>query len=204
MKGVSEVTGIAAPLLRDNVDTDAVIPSREMRSTGKSGFADGLFAGWRYTQPGGRTPDPDFVLNQPGYANAKILLAGANFGSGSSREHAVWALKEYGFGAIIAASFAPIFRNNCIRNGLVPAVLPPEAIAEIARSAEPVTVDVRQGEVALADGQSWPFPLDEEARSMLLEGLDAIDLTMRHAADIKAWQARDREARPWIYFGGQP
>jgi 3-isopropylmalate/(R)-2-methylmalate dehydratase small subunit len=204
MKGVSEVTGIAAPLLRDNVDTDAVIPSREMRSTGKSGFADGLFAGWRYTQPGGRTPDPDFVLNQPGYANAKILLAGANFGSGSSREHAVWALKEYGFGAIIAASFAPIFRNNCIRNGLVPAVLPPEAIAEIARSAEPVTVDVRHGQVALADGQSWPFPLDEEARSMLLEGLDAIDLTMRHAADIKAWQARDREARPWIYFGGQP
>lgn len=204
MKGVSEVTGIAAPLLRDNVDTDAVIPSREMRSTGKSGFADGLFAGWRYTRPGGRTPNPDFVLNQPGYANAKILLAGANFGSGSSREHAVWALKEYGFGAIIAASFAPIFRNNCIRNGLVPAVLPPEAIAEIARSAEPVTVDVRQGQVALADGRSWPFPLDEEARAMLLEGIDAIDLTMKHAADITAWQARDREARPWIYFGGQP
>jgi len=204
MKGVSEVTGIAAPLLRDNVDTDAVIPSREMRSTGKSGFADGLFAGWRYTRPGGRTPNPDFVLNHPGYANAKILLAGANFGSGSSREHAVWALKEYGFGAIIAASFAPIFRNNCIRNGLVPAVLPPEAIAEIARSAEPVTVDVRHGQVALADGLSWPFPLDEEARSMLLEGLDAIDLTMKYAADIKAWQARDREARPWIYFGGQP
>lgn len=201
MKGVREITGVAAPLLRDNVDTDAIIPSREMKSTGKTGFADGLFAGWRYTQPGGRTPDPDFVLNRPEYEGARILLAGANFGSGSSREHAVWALKEYGIGAIVAASFAPIFRNNCIRNFVVPAELPRKAIEEIAASALPVTVSVEAEIVALADGRSWPFALDEEARTMLLEGLDAIDLTLKHADAIAAWRQHDRVVRPWVYLG---
>jgi 3-isopropylmalate/(R)-2-methylmalate dehydratase small subunit len=111
---------VAAPLLRDNVDTDAIIPSREMKSTGKTGLADGLFSGWRYLEPGSRTPRPSFVLNQPAYAAARILIAGKNFGSGSSREHAVWALAEYGIRAIVAASFAPIFFGNCFATASSP------------------------------------------------------------------------------------
>ncbi|MDZ4374483.1 MAG: 3-isopropylmalate dehydratase small subunit, partial [Phenylobacterium sp.] len=114
------VTAVAAPLLRANVDTDAIIPSREMRTVSKTGLADGLFAGWRYTEVGGREPNPAFALNQPAYADAAILLGGPNFGCGSSREHAVWALHEFGFRAVIAPSFSPIFQNNCVRNGIAP------------------------------------------------------------------------------------
>ena len=128
------LTAVAAPLLRANVDTDAIIPSREMKSVSKTGLAAGLFAGWRYTQIGGREPDPDFVLNQPAYAGAQVLLAGENFGCGSSREHAVWALLEFGIRAIIAPSFAPIFRMNCVRNGILPVCLPAATIAALAES----------------------------------------------------------------------
>lgn len=202
MNGIRSVTSRPAPLLRDNIDTDAIIPSREMKSTGKTGFADGLFAAWRYQEPGGRTPNPDFVLNQPAYRDTQILLAGHNFGSGSSREHAVWALKEFGIRAVIAESFAPIFRNNCIRNGVVPAAVDRGAIAEIAAAAAPVTIDVETLNVSLSDGRKWPFDLDQEARTVLLEGLDAIDLTLKLQPEISAWQARDRAARPWIYLGG--
>ena len=191
----------AAPLLRDNVDTDAIIPSREMKGTGKTGLADGLFAAWRYTSAGGRDPDPAFVLNQPAYADAQILLSGANFGCGSSREHAVWALAEYGIRAVIAPSFAPIFAGNCMRNGIVTAPIPAEAVAEIAADGGPVTVDLPAQTVSLADGRSWPFAIGGEAKAMLLEGLDAIDLTFKHKAAIAAFQAADRKARPWIYFG---
>jgi 3-isopropylmalate/(R)-2-methylmalate dehydratase small subunit len=204
---VRTVTGIAAPLLRDNVDTDAIIPSREMKSIGKTGFADGLFAYWRYTEPGGRVPRPDFVLNRPEYAGAAILLGGANFGSGSSREHAVWALREFGIQAVVAAGFAPIFFGNCIRNGVVPAALAKEDVVEIAAAvaADPraclVTVSVAGRCVRLPDGRTFPFPLDDEARTMLMEGLDAIDLTLRDGDAIAAFHARDRIARPWIYAG---
>ena len=118
MTPFTPLTSIAAPLIRDNIDTDTIIPSREMKTTGKTGLADGLFAPWRYLDATTRTPNPDFVLNDPDYAEAQILLGGANFGCGSSREHAVWALAEYGIRCVIAESFAPIFRNNCIRNGL--------------------------------------------------------------------------------------
>jgi len=201
MKGVREVTGLAAPLLRDNVDTDAIIPSREMKSTGKTGFADGLFASWRYLDAASRTPNPEFVLNKRAYQGASILLAGANFGSGSSREHAVWALKEYGICAIVTESFAPIFRNNCIRNFIIPAALSREAVEEIATAAARVTVSVEAKTVNLPDGRSWSFLLDDEAQAMLLEGLDAIDLTLKLSGEIAAFQARDRAARPWIYLG---
>jgi 3-isopropylmalate/(R)-2-methylmalate dehydratase small subunit len=193
----TRLTAIAAPLLRDNVDTDAIIPSREMKSTGKTGLADGLFAGWRYSE--GRAPNPDFVLNQPAYAGAQILAAGRNFGSGSSREHAVWALKEYGIRAILAVSFAPIFFGNCIRNGLLPAAVPEEAVAKIA--GKPVTVDLEAQIVSLPVGPSWTFPIGSEAKAMLLEGLDAIDLTLKHRDRIAAFVAADRKARPWIYLG---
>ena len=120
MTPFTTLTSIAVPLMRDNIDTDAIIPSREMKTVGKTGLADGLFAGWRYTEVGGRAPEPGFVLNDPAYAGAAILLGGANFGCGSRREHAAWALAEYGFRAVIAPSFNPIFRGNCVRNGIVP------------------------------------------------------------------------------------
>jgi len=204
---VTRLTAVAAPLLRDNVDTDAIIPSREMKSTGKTGLADGLFAGWRYTEPGARVERPDFVLNQPAYRGARILVGGANFGSGSSREHAVWALAEFGIGAIIAPSFAPIFYGNCIRNGIVPAVLPMADVVELASAvtSDPavnlVTVDVGVQIVSLEDGRRWRFPLDGEAKAMLMEGLDAIDLTLKFGAEISAFQARDQGLRPWVYLG---
>lgn len=201
MTPFTSLTATAAPLLRDNIDTDAIIPSREMKGTGKTGLADGLFAAWRYLGPSGRNPDPAFVLNQPPFADAQMLLSGANFGCGSSREHAVWALAEYGIRAVIAPSFAPIFAGNCMRNGIVPAPLPAEAIAEIAADGGPVTIDLATQTVSLADGRSWPFAIGGEAKAMLLEGLDAIDLTFKHKAAIAAFQATDRVARPWIYFG---
>ncbi|RYY27070.1 MAG: 3-isopropylmalate dehydratase small subunit [Sphingomonadales bacterium] len=201
MTPFTTLTAIAAPMLRDNIDTDAIIPSREMRGTGKTGLADGLFAAWRYLGANGRYPDPAFVLNQPAFADAQMLLAGSNFGCGSSREHAVWALAEYGIRAVIAPSFAPIFAGNCMRNGIVPAPLPADAIAEIAADGGPVTVDLAAQTVSLADGRSWPFAIGGEAKAMLLEGLDAIDLTFKHKAEIAAFQAADRSARPWIYFG---
>lgn len=194
------VTTLPLPLLRDNVDTDQIIPSREMTSTGKTGLADGLFAGWRYLGTSGRTPDPAFGLNDPRFAPSTVILAGRNFGCGSSREHAVWALAEYGFRAVIAESFAPIFAGNCIRNGIVPVVLPGAAISAIAAAGLPLTVDLAAQEVRLEGGATWPFAIDAEAKAMLAHGLDAIDLTLRHAAAIAAWQQRDRAERPWIYL----
>ena len=140
MEPFTDLTAVAAPLIRANVDTDAIIPSREMKSVSKSGLADGLFAGWRYREIGGRDPDPAFVLNRPEYAGARILLGGENFGCGSSREHAVWALVEFGIRAIVAPSFSPIFYGKCVRNGLLPIRLPAEVIATLAADvAEPKT-----------------------------------------------------------------
>ena len=199
MKPFRKLTAIAAPFIRDNVDTDQIIPSREMKTVGRSGLADGLFAGLRYTAVGGREPNPDFVLNDPRHKAAEILLAGANFGCGSSREHAAWALAEYGFRAVIAPSFNPIFRGNCVRNGIVPVELPADAIRVIATSEAPVTVDLEQLIVRLADGLGFPFRIENEAREMLLDGLDAIELTLRRRDEIAAFTAKDRAARPWAY-----
>ena len=195
------LTSLPMPLIRDNIDTDQIIPSREMKSTGKTGLSDGLFAGWRYREIGGRDPNPDFVINDPAYTESGIILGGVNFGSGSSREHAVWALAEYGFRAIIAPSFAPIFAGNCVRNGILPAVLDATAIATIEQSSTPVTIDLKDQTISMASGQCWPFAIEAEAKSMLLEGLDAIDLSLKMGDDIAAWQQADRLARPWIYLG---
>ncbi len=197
------LTSIAAPLVRDNVDTDAIIPSREMKSVSKKGLADGLFAGWRYTAVGGREPDPAFVLNQPAFAGAQILLGGANFGCGSSREHAAWALAEYGFRVIVATSFNPIFRGNCIRNGIVPVELDAATIAELAQLSEAgaaITVDL-EAQVVSAGDRRWTFAIEDEARQMLLAGLDAIDLTLQRAEQIRAFTERDRATRGWAYLG---
>lgn len=187
------LTSIVADITRDNVDTDSIIPSREMKSTGKTGLKDGLFAPWRYLEADARTPNPEFVLNQPHYAGAQIISSGTNFGCGSSREHAVWALAEFGIRCVIAESFAPIFHGNCIRNGVLPVVLDSAVIRTLIGRI--VTVDLAAQTV---DGH--PFDIDAEAKSMLLEGLDAIDLTMKHADAISAFHARDRMARPWVYL----
>lgn len=191
------LTGIAAPLLSDNIDTDTIIPSREMRSTGRTGLADGLFAPWRYSDADTRRENPAFALNQPEYRGAAILAAGSNFGCGSSREHAVWALAEYGVRAIIAASFAPIFRSNCIRNFILPITLDRAAIEAIA--GREVTIDLAACALTCGD-ESYPFTLEAEAHDMLTHGLDAIDLTLQHAAAIEAWTLADRSARPWAYL----
>jgi 3-isopropylmalate/(R)-2-methylmalate dehydratase small subunit len=197
MTPFTTLTGVAAPLLRDNVDTDTIIPSREMRSTGRTGLADGLFAPWRYSNADQRIADPDFVLNQSAYAQAPILAVGSNFGCGSSREHAVWALAEWGVRAIIGESFAPIFQQNCVRNGLLPVVLDKSAIA--ALSGKSVTIDLAAQTVRCGESV-WSFAIDAEAQTMLLEGLDAIDLTLKSLPLIESWTAADRASRPWAYL----
>lgn len=200
------ITAIAAPLLRINIDTDAIIPSREMKTVGKTGLAAGLFANWRYLAPGSRDEDPGFVLNREPYRQARILLAGANFGCGSSREHAVWALHEWGIRAIIAPSFGAIFAGNCVRNGILPVALDSALVADLARQVEAdparclLTVDLVDCEVIAPDGARHAFVIAAADREMLLEGLDGIALTMKRDAGILAFQARDRLRRPWIYL----
>lgn len=206
MRPFTTLTAIAAPLIRDNVDTDAIIPSREMQSVSKTGLAAGLFAGWRYDPVGSRELSPDFILNDPRFAAAQILLTGANFGCGSSREHAAWALAEYGFRAVVASSFNPIFRSNCVNNGIVPVELEAGAIAAIAASLgdrpgdHPVTVDLDACRIATAGGAHWSFAIDAEARAMLLGGMDAIELTLTRRDSIAAKREVDRVERPWIYL----
>ena len=195
--------GVAAPILRVNVDTDAIIPSREMKTVTKRGLSGGLFAGWRYLMPGTREPNPDFVLNQPGYAGASILLSGANFGCGSSREHAVWALAEYGIRCIIAPSFGTIFHNNCLRNGLLPVQLDDASIVRLATQIRPdpqsrsLTIDLIRGVLFLPGSDEQAFEVAPAHRRMLLEGLDPIGLTLEHADAIAAHIERDATARPW-------
>jgi 3-isopropylmalate/(R)-2-methylmalate dehydratase small subunit len=199
MQPFDKITSVAVPLIRDNIDTDAIIPSREMTSVAKTGLAEGLFAGWRYLTVGGRDPDRDFVLNRAEYAGAAILLGGANFGCGSSREHAAWALAEYGIRAIVAPSFNPIFRGNCVRNGILPIELDPVPLSE---AAQPLTVALADQTLIDAAGMRWSFEIDPEAKAMLLGGLDAIDLTLAHRAAIAAFRDADRVQRPWVYLSG--
>ena len=197
MKAFTPLTSVAVPLLRDNVDTDSIIPSREMRSTGKSGLAAGLFAPWRYSAVDMRVPDPDFALNDSRAKGAQLLLAGKNFGCGSSREHAVWALAEWGIRVVIAQSFAPIFKGNCLRNGVLAVELDRAAIASLAwREA---TVDLAAQELRSA-GTVHQFTIDTEAKIMLLEGLDAVALTLKSLPKIDAWTKADRTKRPWVYL----
>lgn len=199
--------GVAAPLLRINVDTDAIIPSREMKRVSKTGLGEGLFAGWRYTEVGGREPDPAFVLNQPEYAGASILLAGVNFGCGSSREHAVWALKEFGIRAVVAPSFGAIFYNNCVRNGLLPVELPEhavQALADVSRGGAQLLVDLQRCRVESPTGEAYTFTIQPALREMLLEGLDPVALTLKLQPRIEAFQAADRAQRPWVYLEPGP
>ncbi|MFZ4690844.1 MAG: 3-isopropylmalate dehydratase small subunit [Polymorphobacter sp.] len=191
------LVSVAAPLIEDNIDTDIIIPSREMKTTGKTGLAAGLFAGRRYTA--GRSENPDFVLNQPRFRGAAILLAGDNFGCGSSREHAVWALVEHGIRAVIAPSFSPIFAGNAVRGGLLPLVLAKADVAALAAADAPLAIDL-PGQTVTAGALRYGFAIDAEAKAMLIGGLDAIDLTLQSADLIAEWQARNRTARPWVYL----
>jgi 3-isopropylmalate/(R)-2-methylmalate dehydratase small subunit len=186
-------TGVAAPLDRPNVDTDQIIPKQFLKRIERTGFGEFLFYDWRYTAEG--RPDPSFVLNEPRYRGASVLLAGRNFGCGSSREHAPWALADYGFRAVIAPSFADIFSNNCTKNGIVPVALSDELVAGLMRRSGDtegyrLTVDLERREVRDESGFRAPFEFDEFRRYCLLEGLDDIGLTLRHESDITAYERR--------------
>ena len=206
MDKFTELSAIAAPLLRINVDTDAIIPSREMKRVSKQGLGEGLFAGWRYTEPGGRDENPEFILNKAPYRDAQILLSGDNFGCGSSREHAVWALAEWGIRCIIAPSFGAIFYGNCVRNGILPVVLPEATVGAFAESVESapadttITVSLIDCTVTGPSGDTHTFDIAPADREMLLEGLDAIAVTMKHDDEILAFRAKDRLRRPWVYL----
>jgi 3-isopropylmalate/(R)-2-methylmalate dehydratase small subunit len=186
-------TGLVAPLDRANVDTDQIIPKQFLKRVARTGFGEFLFHDWRYGDDG--RPRPSFVLNEPRYKGASILVAGRNFGCGSSREHAPWALLEYGFRAIVAPSFADIFANNCTKNGVLPVALSDEEVAELIRRAEvregyELTVDLETRVVRDASGFEAAFDVDEFRRQCLLEGLDDIGLTLRHESSISEYESR--------------
>ncbi len=194
MDAFTTLTGIAAPLDRPNVDTDQIIPKQFLKRIERTGFGKFLFYDWRY-EDDGTTPNPDFELNQPRYQGATILIAGKNFGCGSSREHAPWALDDYGFRAIIAPSYADIFYNNCFKNGMLPVTLPEETVAQLMEIAQAtpsyqLTVDLETQTISDAQGLSIPFEVDAFRRHLLLNGLDDIGLTLQHTDAITAYEAQ--------------
>jgi 3-isopropylmalate/(R)-2-methylmalate dehydratase small subunit len=189
------LTGIAAPLLRANIDTDLIIPKQFLTTLVRSGLGRHLFDEARYDSEGRERPD--FILNQAPYRKASILLVGPNFGCGSSREHAPWALKDFGIRAILAPSFADIFYTNCFANGLLPVQLPMEAIEMLATVTGPLTVDLPAQQVR-GGGHTFPFDLEPARKAVLLEGLDEIKRTEANLADITAYEARRRSEAPWL------
>jgi len=198
MEPFTTLTGIVAPLDRVNVDTDQIIPKQFLKRIERTGFGPFAFFDWRYLPDG--SPNPEFELNHPAYQGATILVTGRNFGCGSSREHAPWALREYGFRALIAPSFADIFYNNCIQNGMLPVVLPEEQVQELIRRAKAApgyqaTVDLVTQTVSDAQGFSASFTIDPFVRERLLNGLDDIGMTLTHEAEIAAFEAR---RPPWL------
>ncbi|MET0520192.1 MAG: 3-isopropylmalate dehydratase small subunit [Burkholderiaceae bacterium] len=202
--------GLVAPMDRDNVDTDAIIPKQFLKSIKRSGFGPNLFDEWRYLDhgepgqdPATRKPNPDFVLNQPRYQGASVLIARSNFGCGSSREHAPWALEQYGFRAIIAPSFADIFFNNCFKNGVLPIVLPQAQVARLfdevfAFPGYQLSIDLPRQVVVKPDGEELPFEVQAFRKFCLLGGFDDIGLTLRHADKIKAFEAERIASKPWL------
>jgi 3-isopropylmalate/(R)-2-methylmalate dehydratase small subunit len=202
--------GLVAPMDRDNVDTDAIIPKQFLKSIKRTGFGENLFDEWRYLDAGfpgqdptTRRPNPDFVLNQPRYRGASILLARDNFGCGSSREHAPWALEQYGFRALIAPSFADIFFNNCFKNGLLPIVLTASQVQRLfddvaAFPGFELTIDLEQQIVVRPDGEALPFEVQAFRKYCLLGGFDDIGLTLRHADKIRSFEAERITRMPWL------
>jgi 3-isopropylmalate/(R)-2-methylmalate dehydratase small subunit len=194
MDTFTKLTGVVAPIDRINIDTDQIIPAVFLKSIERSGFEDALFASWRYEEDG--SPNPDFVLNKPAYKNANVLVAGPNFGCGSSREHAPWALRDYGIKCIISTSFADIFYNNCFKNGVLPLVLPPEQVREIMDKAESnpgveLNVDlVTQRVWDDSEEISISFEIDAARKDALVNGLDDIGLTLRMEKDIGDYESK--------------
>ena len=211
MRKFETLTGLVVPLDRPNVDTDAIIPKQYLKSIRRTGFGVNLFDDWRYLDPGEpgmdhspRRPNPDFVLNASRYKGASILLARKNFGCGSSREHAVWALDDYGIRVVIAPSFADIFFNNSFKSGLLPIVLPEEVVdalfrETLATEGYRLTVDLAAQTVTTPGGAVYRFDVDSFRKHCLLEGLDDIGLTLQHADEIRAYEARRRQEAPWLF-----
>jgi 3-isopropylmalate/(R)-2-methylmalate dehydratase small subunit len=211
VKAFNVETGIVLPLDRVNVDTDQIIPKQFLKSIRRTGFGDNLFDGWRFLDEGemGKTPNEreinhDFILNDPRYQEARFLLARENFGCGSSREHAVWALMEYGFRAVIAPSFADIFLSNCFKNGLLPIVLNEDLIDELFRlssgeAALSLTVDLPQETISLPDGTEVRFSIDPNRKTSLVNGLDDIGMTLAHQTDIETFERSHRQKMPWLF-----
>ena len=210
MKKFTLLKGLVAPMDRENVDTDAIIPKQFLKSIRKTGFGPNLFDEWRYLDPGypgqdpaSRKPNPDFVLNQPRYQGASILLARKNFGCGSSREHAPWALDQFGFRAIIAPSYADIFFNNSFKNGLLPIVLNETQVAQLFDEAAAfpgyaLTIDLERQAIVKPDGVELAFDIQPFRKYCLLHGLDDIGLTLRHADRIRAFETQRLAQKPWL------
>ncbi len=210
MQKFSVHQGLVAPMDRENVDTDAIIPKQFLKSIRKTGFGPNLFDEWRYLDVGRpgqpqseRKPNPDFVLNQPRYQGASILLARKNFGCGSSREHAPWAIDQYGFRAVIAPSFADIFFNNCFKNGLLPIVLPETTVDQLFNEVQAfpgyqLTIDLERQVIVRPQGEEIPFEVQAFRKYCLLNGLDDIGLTLRHADKIKTFEAQRLAQKPWL------
>ena len=202
--------GLVAPMDRENVDTDAIIPKQFLKSIRKTGFGPNLFDEWRYLDKGEpgeditkRKPNPDFVLNQPRYAGASILLARKNFGCGSSREHAPWAIEQYGFRALIAPSYADIFFNNCFKNGILPIVLPDAQVAQLfdevaAFPGYELTIDLERQVIVKAQGEEMPFDVQAFRKYCLINGLDDIGLTLRYKDKIAAFESERLAKKPWL------
>ncbi|HET9122415.1 MAG TPA: 3-isopropylmalate dehydratase small subunit [Acidiferrobacteraceae bacterium] len=212
MQAFTRLTGVVAPLDRANVDTDAIIPKQFLKSVERTGFGPNLFDEWRYMEPatagGPRRERPEFVLNQPPYRQAPILLARSNFGCGSSREHAPWALLDFGIRVVIAPSFADIFYGNCLKNGLLPVALSDTEVEALFQAcAEPdgcrVTVDLEHQTVTHRD-TVFRFSIDAFRKRCLLEGLDEIGLTLQHQQEIAAYEARRRQEAPWLFEQSGP
>lgn len=211
MDKFTTLKAIVAPMDRANVDTDAIIPKQFLKSIKRSGFGPNLFDEWRYLDHGEpgmdnskRQLNPDFVLNQPRYQGARILLARENFGCGSSREHAPWALQDYGFRVIIAPSFADIFFNNCFKNGILPIVLDAANVDSLfreqaAREGYQLTVDLEQQQIIKPDGSVIGFDVDAFRKHCLVNGLDDIGLTLQHVDDIKAYEMKRKQQAPWLF-----
>jgi len=211
MQKFETLTGIVMPLDRPNVDTDAIIPKQFLKSIKRSGFGPNLFDAWRYLDQGepgkdntGRPLNTEFVLNQPRYQGAQILLARENFGCGSSREHAPWALLDYGFSVIIAPSFADIFYNNCFKNGILPIVLSAAMVEELFKQVEAeegyqLNVDLAAQTITRPDGEVLSFEIDAFRKQRLLNGLDDIGLTLEHVDDIRAYEKKRQQEAPWLF-----
>ena len=206
MEPFEQHTGIAAPLIQLNIDTDAIIPSREIKSVSKKGLEDGLFAEWRYLSLKTRKENPEFILNQEPYRRASLLLTGENFGCGSSREHAAWALSQWGIRVIVAPSFGSIFYNNCIQNGILPVVLETEKIRELQTFVElnpavnQLTADLRATTITAGSHTKYRFYIEPSNQQNLLQGIDAIESTLKLMPSIEAFEKNYNRRRPWVYF----